>query len=144
MNPDADDKQLVRLGKWVIGLLVLGSAGLTIMVFDPNTNEPFMNYVLGHQAKLVSGLVAAFIMGMLWSRSTPTAGLVSILTGVAVSYLLVSYLLPGAYAGFVEGGSDLGKQLLRHLGPTLNAFHSVFVASLPSRTRRKASTLGWD
>ena len=123
VNPDADDKQLVRLGKWVIGLLVLGSAGLTIMVFDPNTNEPFMNYVLGHQAKLVSGLVAAFIMGMLWSRSTPTAGLVSILTGVAVSYLL-----PGAYAGFVEGGSDLGKQLLRHLGPTLNAFHSVFVA----------------
>ena len=28
----------------------------------------------------------------------------------------------------MEGGSDLGKQLLRHLGPTLNAFHSVFVA----------------
>ena len=85
VNPDADDKQLVRLGKWVIGLLVLGSAGLTIMVFDPNTNEPFMNYVLGHQAKLVSGLVAAFTHGHALESFYPDGGLVSILTGVAVS-----------------------------------------------------------
>ncbi len=125
VNPDADDKQLVRLGKWVIGLLVLGSAGLTIVIFDPNSDSPFLDYVLSNQSKLVSGVVAAFIMGMLWSRATPTAGLVSIVVGV-----LVSFGLPDFYEWFVQKDNNLAKQISRHLGQNLNAFHSVFVAFL--------------
>jgi len=125
VNPEANDEKLVRLGKIIIGILVLGSAILTIVVFDPNTNEPFMNYVLGHQAKLVSGLVAAFIMGMLWGRSTPTAGFVSIITGV-----VVSYALPGIYSWFVAGGGQTAKEVGMRFGHNLNAFHAVFIAFL--------------
>ena len=98
VNPDADDKQLVRLGKWVIGLLVLGSAGLTIMVSDPNTNEPFMNYVLGHHACI--GVGGGVHHGHALEPVYPDGRVGFILTGVAVSYLL-----PGAYAGFVRAAA---------------------------------------
>ena len=125
VNPEASDEKLVRLGKVIIGILVLGSAILTIVVFDPNADEPFMNYVLGHQAKLVSGLVAAFMMGMLWARSTPTAGIVSIITGV-----VVSYALPGIYSWLVAGGGQTAKEIGMRFGSNLNAFHAVFIAFL--------------
>jgi len=125
VNPEASDEKLVRLGKVIIGILVLGSAILTIVVFDPNADEPFMNYVLGHQAKLVSGLVAAFMMGMLWARATPTAGFVSIITGV-----VVSYGLPSLYASFTAGEGPIAKEIGMRFGASLNPFHAVFIAFL--------------
>ena len=125
INPEASDEKLVRLGKIIIGILVLGSAILTIMVFDPNTNQPFIEYVLKNQAKLVSGLVAAFIMGMLWGRSTPTAGFVSIITGV-----VVAYVSPYIYSTFVAGEGQTAKEIGMRFGSSLNAFHAVFIAFL--------------
>ncbi|MEE2812988.1 MAG: hypothetical protein VX945_00680, partial [Verrucomicrobiota bacterium] len=123
VNPEASDEKLVRLGKIIIGILVLGSAILTIVVFDPNTNEPFIEYVLSNQAKLVSGLVAAFMMGMLWARSTPTAGFASIITGV-----VVSYGLPDLYSWIVAGEGSIAREIGMRFGSNLNAFHAVFVA----------------
>ncbi len=123
INPKATEEQLVRLGKYIIGGLVFGSAFLTILVFDPNTNEPFMQYVISHQSKLVSGIVAAFVLGMLWSRTTAAGGFASILTGVAVSYTL-----PLAYASVAAGDGVFAKDLTSMFGTELNAFHSVFVA----------------
>ena len=125
VNPEASDEKLVRLGKIIIGILVLGSAVLTIVVFDPNTEQPFIEYVLKNQAKLVSGLVAAFIMGMLWGRSTPTAGFVSIITGV-----VVAYASPYFYSFFVSGDGPMAKEIGLRFGKSLNAFHAVFVAFL--------------
>jgi SSS family solute:Na+ symporter len=123
VNPEASDEKLVRLGKIIIGILVLGSAILTIVVFDPNANEPFIEYVLSNQAKLVSGLVAAFMMGMLWARSTPTAGFASIITGV-----VVSYGLPDLYSWIVAGEGSIAREIGMRFGSNLNAFHAVFVA----------------
>jgi len=125
VNPKASEEKLVRLGKIIIAVLVLGSAALTILIFDPNTDEPFMKYVIGHQGKLVSGIVAAFLLGMLWKDSTPTGGFVAIITGV-----IVSYSLPGFYESLVTGDSDFAKQMLGRFGAKLNAFHSVFLAFL--------------
>jgi SSS family solute:Na+ symporter len=127
VNPKASEEQLVKLGKIIIAVLVVGSAALTILIFDPNTNEPFMKYVIGHQSKLVSGIVAAFLLGMLWRGSTPTGGFAAIVTGV-----IVSYGLPGIYEYLVAGDSDFAKQILGRFGAKLNVFHGVFVAFLCS------------
>ncbi|MBL67022.1 MAG: hypothetical protein CMO74_01015 [Verrucomicrobiales bacterium] len=120
-NPKASDEQLVRMGKWIIGFLVVGSAALTILIFNPNTKEPFMQYVISHQGRLVSGVVAAFLLGMLWRGATPAGGLAAILTGV-----IVAYGLPSLY----EASVDPKGELVRHFGPTLNPFHTVFIAFL--------------
>jgi SSS family solute:Na+ symporter len=123
VNPKASERQLVRLGKIIIGVLVLGSAGLTILIFDPNTDKPFLIYVIENQGKLVSGIVAAFLLGMLWKGATPTGGFVAIITGV-----VVSFGLPVLYKSVAAGDGAMAKEMLRWLGPELNTFHTVFVA----------------
>jgi SSS family solute:Na+ symporter len=123
VNPKASEEQLVKLGKIIIGVLVLGSAGLTILIFDPNTDKPFLIYVIENQSKLVAGIVAAFLLGMLWKGATPTGGFVAIITGV-----VVSFGLPVLYQSVAAGDGTMAKEMLRWLGPELNTFHTVFVA----------------
>jgi SSS family transporter len=119
INPKAQDEQLVRMGKLIIIGLVMGSAALTIFIFDPNTKEPFMKYVITHQSRLVAGIVAAFLLGMLWSGATAAGGFAAIITGV-----VVSYGLGPLYAEML----GTNKEIARHFGTELNPFHSVFVA----------------
>jgi len=119
INPKAQDEQLVRMGKLIIIGLVMGSAALTIFVFDPNSKEPFMQYVITHQSRLVAGIVATFLLGMLWSGATASGGFAAIITGV-----VVSYGLGPLYAETL----GTNKEIARHFGTELNPFHSVFVA----------------
>ena len=127
INPKATEEQLVRLGKYIIGGLVIGSAFLTIIIFDPNTKEPFFEYVAKHQSKLISGIVAAFVLGMLWRGTTAAGGFASIVTGVAVSYTL-----PLLYGSVTAGTGAFAQDLTSMFGEKLNAFHSVFVAFIIS------------
>ena len=121
INPEADEKQLIKIGRILIGVMVTGCALLTIAVFDPNTKQLFFTYVASHQSKLVGGVVVAFAVGMLWKGATAAGGFASIVTGVVVSYSIVP--LYGATLGKTEFFSGL-------FGPNLNFFHGVFVAAI--------------
>jgi len=123
INPKATEEELVRLGKYIIGGLVISSAILTILLFDPNTQEPFFKYVAENQSKLVSGIVAAFVLGMLWRGTTAAGAFASIVSGVAVSYAL-----PELYEFFVAGKGEFAQNLKSMVGEELNTFHGVFVA----------------
>ena len=123
INPEATDKQLIRVGRQCILLFVIGSAFLTIFIFDPNSEKPFFTYVASHQSRLIAGLVVAFGVGMLWKGATATGGFAAIITG-----LVVSYGLPPLYA------MTLGqkKTIASLFGQNLNFFHAVFVAAIVS------------
>ena len=121
VNPEATDKQLIRMGRVLIGVMVIGCALLTIVVFDPNTKQLFFTYVASHQSKLVGGVVVAFAVGMLWKGATAAGGFASIITGVVVSYAVVPVY--GVTLGKTEFFSGL-------FGANLNFFHGVFVAAI--------------
>jgi len=121
VNPQATDKQLIRMGRVLIGVMVVGCALLTIAVFDPNTKQLFFTYVASHQSKLVGGVVVAFAVGMLWKGATAAGGFASIVTGVVVSYAVVPVY--GATFGKTEFFSGV-------FGSNLNFFHGVFVAAI--------------
>ena len=121
VNPEATDKQLIRMGRVLIGVMVIGCALLTIVVFDPNTKQLFFTYVASHQSKLVGGVVVAFAVGMLWKGATAAGGFASIITGVVVSYAVVPVY--GATLGKTEFFSGM-------FGSSLNFFHGVFVAAI--------------
>jgi SSS family solute:Na+ symporter len=121
VNPEATDKQLIRMGRMLIGVMVVGCALLTIAVFDPNTKQLFFTYVASHQSKLVGGVVVAFAVGMLWKGATAAGGFASIITGVVVSYAVVP--LYGVTLGKTEFFSGM-------FGANLNFFHGVFVAAI--------------
>jgi SSS family solute:Na+ symporter len=121
INPNASDKQLIFFGRACIAAFVIGAALLTIIIFDPNTKEPFFTYVAKHQSRLVAGIVVAFFMGMLWKGATPLGGFASILVGV-----LVSYTFPNVYVALFSGN----EAITGLFGEKLNFFHSVFVAAI--------------
>lgn len=123
IKPEATDKQLIRVGRQCILLFVIGSAFLTIFIFDPNSEKPFFTYVASHQSRLIAGLVVAFGVGMLWKGATATGGFAAIIAG-----LVVSYGLPPLYA------ASLGqnKTIASLFGQNLNFFHAVFVAAIVS------------
>ena len=121
VNPQATDQQLIRMGRVLIGVMVVGCALLTIVVFDPNTKQLFFPYVASHQSKLVGGVGVAFAVGMLWKGATAAGGFASIITGVVVSYAVVPVY--GATLGKTEFFSGM-------FGSSLNFFHGVFVAAI--------------
>ena len=55
INPQANEKQLIRIGRFCIAGFVIGSALLAIFIFDPNSKEPFFTYVARHQSRLIAG-----------------------------------------------------------------------------------------
>ena len=121
VNPQATDRQLIRMGRMLIGVMVIGCALLTIVVFDPTTKQLFFTYVASHQSKLVGGVVVAFAVGMLWKGATAAGGFASIITGVVVSYAVVPVY--GVTLGKTEFFSGM-------FGTNLNFFHGVFIAAI--------------
>jgi len=125
LNPDATEKQLVRLGRICVAAFVIGSAVLAILIMDPNTDEHFFTYVAGHQSRLVVGVVVAFTFGMFWKRATPWGGLAAILTGIVCSYGLTG--LYNAWLWEIDA-------LRSVLGQKLNFLHAAFASGVLSTT----------
>ncbi|MDP6891802.1 MAG: sodium/solute symporter, partial [Verrucomicrobiota bacterium] len=121
LNPNADDKKLVKVGRfWVLFFLVL-AALVTVFIMDPNSEDSFFLQIANHQSKLIAGVVVAFFLGLLWKGGTATAGFVAILSGVAFSYGI-----PWVYEWIDSEG------LIATFGAELNFMHSVFLAAVLS------------
>jgi len=120
IHPDANDKQLISVGRYCILAALVGGAGLTIMIADPNSEGNFFLTIASHQSKLVAGVVVAFLLGMFWERATAAGSITSIVVGV-----VASYGLPVLYA---KEFSDI-PQVVAVLGKELNFMHSVFLAA---------------
>jgi solute:Na+ symporter, SSS family len=118
INPEADEKKLIAVGRICIGIFVIFAAFSTIIIMDPNTKENFFTYVATHQARLVSGIVVAFVLGLLWKRGTAAGGFAAIISGVAFSYLL-----PKVYASTIASETAF-------FGAKLHPFHAVFAAAV--------------
>jgi len=85
INPEASDRRLIAVGRISIGAFVVLAAVMAIFVLNPNSEENFFIVIVDYSSYLTPGLLVAFIMGMLWKRSTPVAGIVTILAGVVFS-----------------------------------------------------------
>jgi len=86
VNPEADEKRLVLIGRIWIAIFIISAAFLTIFTMDPNSKESFFLHVASHQGRLIAGVVVAFAVGMLWKRASAAGAVVAIVAGVALSY----------------------------------------------------------
>ena len=116
MNPDADDRQLIRVARLSIVAFVALAAVMAITVLNPNSQENFFLQIVDYSGYLTPGLLVAFVMGMFWRRGTGTAAIATMLAGVV-------------FSGAVQFGYDhfLGTQpaVAELLGTQLNFFHRV-------------------
>jgi SSS family solute:Na+ symporter len=85
IRPDADDRQLVRVGRLSIIVFVVLATGLTFVVIDPNSKQNFFLQIVDYSSLLTPGLLVAFLVGMFWRRATATGAVVTIFAGVVFS-----------------------------------------------------------
>ena len=82
-NPDAD----LRIGRWLTAVLLLG--GMAIAPLIENLGNIYA--VLQTMLSLFQGpMLALLVLGALSTRPTPTAGLVTVLTGVPLAGVLMA------------------------------------------------------
>ena len=98
LNPRASDAQMIRVGRWsILGFVSLASL-LALFVIDPNSEENFFLQIVDYQSYLTPGLLVAFLLGLFWRRTTPTAAFATILLGIfyswAVEWVYVTHLAP--------------------------------------------------
>ena len=123
INPEADDRKLIRMGRfWIFAFIIL--AGLiTIFTMDPNSKDSFFLEVAKHQGNLIAGVVVAFFIGMCWKRATAAGGVAAILAGV-----FFSYSIPVLYSNLAEGN----QELINLFGEKLNFMHGAFLSAILS------------
>ncbi len=118
VNPDADSRQLIRVGQVSIVAFVALAAWMAISVLDPNSRENFFLVIVNQQSHVIPGLLVAFAVGMTWRRATATGAFVVI---------LASPLLSLALQWLYDHHLHEIPWLLANFGEKLNTFHRVAV-----------------
>ena len=121
VNPKADERRMILVGRLCILFFVVLAALLAIFVLDPNSEQNFFLRIVQYGSYLMPGLLVAFVLGMFWRRSTPAAGFVTILGGIFYSWLVE----------FAYNSYHLSHPGVSHyFGQELNFFHRVVLVIL--------------
>jgi solute:Na+ symporter, SSS family len=96
LRPDATEQQMVRSGRLTIVLLVILSAGLAMLTYDPTSAGNFFLRVSAQGSYLTQGVVVAFFMGIVWRRTNGRAAVITMLAAplfaIAVEWLYNTHL----------------------------------------------------
>ena len=87
-RPDASDREMIRMGRYIIIVLMAAAALMAIYVINPNSEANFFLTIADYSNYLTPGLLVAFILGIFWKRGTTNAAFVAILAGLAFSYVV--------------------------------------------------------
>lgn len=114
INPDADERTLVRMGRVAIIVFVIFATALTFLVLDPNSKDNFFLQIVDYSGYLTPGLLVAFLAGMFWSRATASGAIACIVAGIVFSGIFQaaydrSVGMPIPVYKVVTGQSDLEK-----------------------------------
>ena len=120
-RPDADDRELLWLGRVLIALLITLSAGLAVATFDPTAGGNFFLRVSSQAGHFTPGLVAAFALGIFWQRATAAGAFAAIVAAPFFSIGIVE--LYGAWLGPIPAVAAV-------FGLELNFLHRVLLTVL--------------
>lgn len=119
---DAEDADLVRLGRIVVIVLVTGAALLAVTTYDPASRGNFFLRLSRQISYLTPGLMVSFFLGMFWARATARGAVAAI---VAAPFL--GFFFEWAYASiYAEAASTPA------FGRELNFMHRTFLTALAS------------
>ncbi|HAV12137.1 MAG TPA: solute:sodium symporter family transporter [Opitutae bacterium] len=90
IKPDAEEKNMVRLGRVMVIIFVIIGCLLAPMLADPKFGGVFQ-YIQQFQGYIWPGVVAAFIFGMVVPRAPAAAGVSALITGPVLYGLMQAY-----------------------------------------------------
>lgn len=116
VNPTAEDKQVVMFGKKSIIVLSVVALFAAYFTFDPSSKDNIFLTMTAMTSYLKPGIVAAFVLGILWKRVHPRTA--------------VAAMLAAPFFGFVA--ETIYKYAVQNVaspmfGTSLNFMHRVFL-----------------
>ena len=85
MNKGASEKQLVSIGRIVAGLALV----IAVVIAPVMENFPQMFQYIQEYTGLVSpGILAVFLMGLFWKKTTNKAAIIGVVSSIVVAWLL--------------------------------------------------------
>ena len=91
IKKDADEKSMVGMGKFIIGVALFLSILLTWKDLLGIGGEGGFTFIQKYTGFISPGIFAIFILGFFWKRTTGGAAIAGILTGFAASVLFNNY-----------------------------------------------------
>jgi len=118
INPLADDRQLVMIGKSSVVVFGVLAVIFAVLSFSPGSSGNFFLTLSQHTSYLKPGIVSAFFLGVFWRNTHPRSAVAVILAAP-----LLSFGLEWLYAEFHGAWSWLQASF----GERLNFMHRVFI-----------------
>ena len=91
LNPDASERKQVLVGRFTILAAVVLSVCFTWKDLLGIGGEGGFQFIQKYTGFISPGILAVFLLGMFWKRTTATAGIVGILAGFALSVFFNNY-----------------------------------------------------
>lgn len=91
INKEAEEKKMVRVGRIAIVFAIVISILLTWKDLLGIGGEGGFTFIQKYTGFISPGVFAMFILGMFWKRTTGTAAVVGLLTGIAMSVFFNSF-----------------------------------------------------
>ncbi|GAA4055747.1 sodium/sugar symporter [Hymenobacter glaciei] len=91
LNKDASEKKQVLVGRFTILAAVVLSVAFTWKDLLGIGGEGGFQFIQKYTGFISPGILAVFLLGMFWKRTTATAGIVGILAGFALSVFFNNY-----------------------------------------------------
>lgn len=112
-KPQTSEKKLVVVGQIAtVVIVILGILWIPIMKSIGNV---LYNYLQDVQSVLAPGIAAAFLMGVLWKRTSPKGGMWGLLSGFIIGMTRL-----GAKVYYTTAGVDAGDSWFKYLFYDLN------------------------
>jgi len=116
IKKDANDQELVRMGRWCTVLGVLISVGTAYFVMN---FKSIMDYVQALFSFFIAPLFGTVLLGMFWRRATPAGGFWGLLSGTVASVAMWAWvkLDPAAlrYIALSSNAKDMAENMYRAL-----------------------------
>ncbi len=121
-KPEASEKKLLSVGRMAtIVVVILGILWIPIM---RSVGSVLYVYLQDVQSVLSPGIAAAFLLGVLWTKATPKAGMWGMITGFVVGVIRISAKVMYTSLAKAEGYTDV-KLWAADTGVS-NWFYEVF------------------
>jgi SSS family solute:Na+ symporter len=104
-KPDASEKKLLHVGRMAtVVVVVLGILWIPIM---RSVGNVLYEYLQDVQSVLSPGIAAAFLLGILWTKATPKAGMWGMITGFVVGVVRIGAKVMYTSLAKADGYTDV-------------------------------------
>ncbi len=124
INPGADERKLVFIGRVTILAFVVVAAGIAARIYTEDAADNFFLKVPSQIGHIVPGIVAAFLAGILWRGASADGSFVAMLLSP-----VFSFAIQWGYAAWMAAQLPFAQPIASVLGAELNFLHRTAITA---------------